>query len=183
MNGQRQLRAAARQLAGDLKERDLQIVLAESCTAGLVAATLGGIPGVSAFLCGSSVVYQSDTKSQWLGIPRSLLENPGPVSKEVAMEMAKRALAKTPKADVAVSVTGHLGPDAPKAQDGLIFAAVALRARPGRRAQECLLMRRVQLSESESGSLSPARIRARRQSAAARFVLDFAHDVITRHAR
>jgi PncC family amidohydrolase len=182
MSNQQRLRAAARKLAVALKERDLQIVFAESCTAGLVSATLGAFPGISAYHCGSAVVYQVDTKAQWLGIPRTLLKTPGPVSKEVAAEMAKRVLAKTPKADVGVSVTGHLGPDAPKKQDGMIITAVALRARRGRRAESHHFMALTQLPKTESGGSSPARQRAQRQLVAARFVLDFAHDVITRHA-
>ena len=41
------------------------LVLAESCTCGLIAATLARIPGMSAVLAGSFVVYQIDSKAAW----------------------------------------------------------------------------------------------------------------------
>jgi PncC family amidohydrolase len=174
-----ELQAAARRLAALLKERRLQIVFAESCTAGLVSATLGAIPGISAHHCGSAVVYQVDTKSRWLGIPKALLESPGPVSREVAAQMATRVLAKTPQADLAVSVTGHLGPDAPKAQDGLIFAGVAIRTSRGRSVRPRVVVRKLRLEPGAAGQ-SPARLRMRRQAAAALFVLETAQATLAR---
>ena len=177
MNRQIQLRGAARRLAAILKQRDLQIVFAESCTAGLVSATLGAIPGISAHLCGSAVVYQVETKSRWLGIPRAMLEDPGPVSREVAAEMAVRALRKTSRADLAVSVTGHLGPDAPRGQDGLVFAAVAMRTNRAGRSRPRVLVRKLRLDPAPPG-VPRARLRVRRQAAAALFVLDTAQATI-----
>lgn len=120
----------ARELVQLLREQHRRIVFAESCTGGLVAATLTGSAGVSEQLCGSAVVYRLDTKARWLGVERNLLENPGPVSREVALAMAHGALDHTPEADLAASITGHLGPDAPDGEDGLVYVAVASR-RPG----------------------------------------------------
>lgn len=122
--------SAVTQLVSDrLRERRLRLVLAESCTAGLVSAKLGAIPGISEWLCGSAVVYRLETKHQWLGVPRELFHPPGPgvVSREVAVAMARGALAHTPEADLAAAITGHLGPQAPVDQDGLIWMAVAQR--------------------------------------------------------
>ena len=124
--------AAALNLATGLREKELKIVFAESCTAGLVSATLARIPGISDFHCGSAVVYRLDTKHQWLGISEALLQNPGPVSSEVAEAMAHGALKKTPEADLAAAITGHLGPNAPTDQDGLIWMAISYRmGKPG----------------------------------------------------
>ena len=67
-------------------------MLAESCTGGLAAATLARIPRVSEALCGSAVVYQVETKAQWLQVSRDLLDHPGPVSREVASAMATEVL-------------------------------------------------------------------------------------------
>lgn len=121
--------AAAQLVAQRLRERQLRLVLAESCTGGLVAATLARIPGISEWLCGSAVVYRLDTKHHWLGVPQELFHAPGPgvVSREVAEAMAQGALANTLEAHVAAAITGHLGPNAAAGQDGLIWAAVALR--------------------------------------------------------
>ena len=104
-------------------------MLAESCTAGLVAQSLSCIPGASRWLCGSAVVYRNETKSAWLGIdPRQLADpSAGPVSAPTAADMCAGLLRTTPEADLAVSVTGHLGPDAPPALDGLVYIGVQWR--------------------------------------------------------
>ncbi len=106
-----------------------RLVLAESCTAGLVAAELGQIPGISEFLCGSMVVYRTPTKTAWLGISSELLNDPGmgPVSAEVTIALAQAVLEKTPEATIAAAITGHLGPGAPAGLDGQVYCAIVRR--------------------------------------------------------
>ena len=118
---------ASRELADALEQTRIRIVFAESCTAGLVAASLAGVPGISAWLCGSAVTYQEKTKSDWLGVTSSDLEAFTAVSEQVTTSMAIGVLAKTTTADLAVAVTGHLGPGAPPPLDGVIFIAATRR--------------------------------------------------------
>ena len=136
-----------------------RFVLAESCTAGLISAVLGRQPGISDFFCGSAVTYRNHTKQQWLGVHDQDLVDPGPVSAKVAKQMAEGVLAKTPEANIAAAITGHLGPAAPTEWDGVVFIAVAVRG-----AGENLLAvsHRLELAESE---------RSLRQHEAALFVL------------
>ncbi len=112
-----------------LRVRSDRLVLAESCTAGLVAAELGNIPGISEFLCGSMVVYRTLTKSAWLGISSEALADPaiGPVSALVTIALAKAVLQKTPEATIAAAITGHLGPGSPPEMDGQLFLAFVRR--------------------------------------------------------
>ncbi len=121
-----------------------KVVFAESCTGGLVSGTLTRIAGISSYHCGGVVVYRNATKTAYLGIPPELLVSRGAVSREVAEEMARRVLAKTPEADLAAAVTGHLGPQAPARQDGLVFAAVARRSPPR------LIVRRLRCGKGDS---------------------------------
>ncbi|MFO1045788.1 MAG: CinA family protein [Planctomycetaceae bacterium] len=123
------LHSLANEIASLLKETRTRVVFAESCTAGLVAATLSRVPGISEFHCGSSVVYRLDTKSRWLGIDPELLVDPGPgpVSEIVARHMATGVLERTPEASFSAAITGHLGPNAPIHQDGLVFIGIAQR--------------------------------------------------------
>ena len=118
------------EVAALLSRSRRRIVFAESCTAGLVAASLARLPGISEYLCGSAVVYRLETKSKWLDIPAALLNDPGPVSDVIASLMAERVLALTPEADFAVSITGHLGPNAPNGLDGVVYVGVARREVP-----------------------------------------------------
>ncbi|MCU0878437.1 MAG: nicotinamide-nucleotide amidohydrolase family protein [Pirellulaceae bacterium] len=124
-------RAAARRVVNLLERTGLKLAVAESCTGGLVSGALTAIPGVSAVHCGGVITYRNETKSAYLGIPASLLRRPGPVSPEVAERMVMGVLQKTPEAGIGVSVTGHLGPDAPADLDGRVYVAIAER-RPRR---------------------------------------------------
>ena len=116
----------ARQNSG----RPCQIVLAESCTAGLISGTLGRVAGISEFLAGSAVVYQIETKARWLGVDHQLLIDPGPVSRIVAEQMAEGVLRMTPHASISMSITGHLGPNAPPELDGVVWCTVTETGRP-----------------------------------------------------
>jgi nicotinamide-nucleotide amidase len=118
---------AARRVAELLRTFGVKVVFAESCTGGLVSGALTAVPGISDFHCGGMVVYRNETKTAYLDIPAGVLKKPGAVSSEVAELMATRILEKTPEADVAVSVTGHLGPKAPATLDGRVYSCVAWR--------------------------------------------------------
>jgi nicotinamide mononucleotide (NMN) deamidase PncC len=111
-----------------LESCNAKLVLTESCTAGQIAATLGCVPGVSNWLCGSLVVYRTSSKSSWLGVPIDVLNDPtnGPVSAKVSQLLAEAALSRTPEANWSLAITGDVGPGAPAATDGVCFVAFKL---------------------------------------------------------
>lgn len=117
----------ARHTAAELRRTARKIVFAESCTAGLVSAALSRIAGVSDWHCGGVATYRNETKAEYLGIPRSILADPGPVSELVARMMASGVLRITPEASLSAAITGHLGPHAPAELDGVVFLAIAHR--------------------------------------------------------
>lgn len=90
--------------------RGLRLATAESCTGGIVAARLTGVPGSSASFVGGVVAYADDVKRRELGVPEELLAEHGSVSAEVASAMADGARGRL-GADVAVAVTGVAGPE------------------------------------------------------------------------
>lgn len=87
-----------------------KIVLAESCTGGLVAAALTEIPGSSAVLDRSFVTYSNEAKTECLGVSADIIDAFGAVSIACVYAMAKGALLHS-KADVAVAISGIAGPD------------------------------------------------------------------------
>lgn len=95
-------------LATELRQKQLRLAVAESCTAGLLAARLTSIPGSSTYFQAGYVTYSNEAK-QLLGVTETLLERYGAVSQEVALAMARGAL-RAADADMAVSVTGIAGP-------------------------------------------------------------------------
>ena len=86
-----------------------KIVTAESCTGGLVAASISSVSGASKILDRGFVSYNNDAKIDLLGVLPDDLNKFGPTSVEIAEAMARGALAYS-HADVALSVTGIAGP-------------------------------------------------------------------------
>ena len=82
--------------------------LAESCSAGLLAARITDIPGASDYFAGGVVSYSNEAKHDLLGVDQGLLEEFGAVSPEVARAMAEGALERF-DADVALAITGIAG--------------------------------------------------------------------------
>ncbi len=100
---------------------------AESCTGGLLAAKLTGVPGVSEVFKSGQVTYSNKAKHRLLGVKKHSLGKHGAVSENVAKEMAKGA-AVSSRADVAVAITGIAGPDggSPEKPVGLVYIACSV---------------------------------------------------------
>ena len=92
-----------------LASRKLTLITAESCTAGLIAAALSKADGATDVLHGGFVVYTKKQKSAALSVPASRLKREGSVTAQIAEDMARGAL-KRSSADIAIAVTGVLGP-------------------------------------------------------------------------
>jgi nicotinamide-nucleotide amidase len=109
MMSDKELLVAAAALLGLCKSKKLTLATAESCTGGLVAATLSEIPGSSLVLDRGFVTYSNEAKQQMLGVTPATIDVYGAVSAECAEEMAKGALAHA-SVDLAISITGIAGP-------------------------------------------------------------------------
>jgi len=93
-----------------LRERGKKITVAESCTGGLIAASLTQIPGASAVFDAGFVTYSNAMKQALLQVDENTLRTDGAVSESVVHEMALGAL-KHSQADYAIAVSGVAGPD------------------------------------------------------------------------
>ncbi|WP_018699935.1 CinA family protein [Amorphus coralli] len=113
------------------RDRGVMIATAESCTGGLVAATLTQIAGSSDVVDRGFVTYSNAAKRELLGVPLDMIEQEGAVSEAVVRAMAKGALARS-KADVTVSISGVAGPGGGTAEKpvGLVHFAAARTGRP-----------------------------------------------------
>lgn len=100
----------ARALVADLTVRRQTVATAESLTAGLVAATLAGVPGASAVLRGGLVTYTVDTKIDLAGVAPELLADVGPVAEPTARALAVGARQRC-GATWGVGLTGVAGPE------------------------------------------------------------------------
>jgi len=92
-----------------LRERGLQLTLAESCTGGLLGHRITNVSGSSDYFSGSVVAYSYEAKVKTLGVSWDTLNGFGAVSSETVLEMARGAK-RLMDADIAVSVSGIAGP-------------------------------------------------------------------------
>jgi PncC family amidohydrolase len=127
---------AALDVVRRLREKGLTLALAESCTAGLVADSIAGIPGASNVFWGSFVTYRAEAKAAMLGIDRTMIERYGVVSGETARMMAEGALEKS-GAGISASVTGLAGPDGDDRGTpvGTVWMAAAVHENGGHRVR------------------------------------------------
>lgn len=109
-----------------LKKNQLTLATAESCTGGLLGATLTQEPGSSEFYLGGVVSYSNSLKQQLLGVKEKTLNQFGAVSEEVAREMAEGIRSKS-GSDLAISTTGIAGPGGGSALKpvGLVYIGIA----------------------------------------------------------
>jgi nicotinamide-nucleotide amidase len=132
-------------LLARLRAASLKLATAESCTGGLVAATLTAIAGSSDVVERGFVTYSNEAKAELLGVPMAMIAEHGAVSRPVARAMVLGALSAS-RADVAISVTGVAGPGGGSAEKpvGLVFIGACRRGAepevarclfPGDRAQ------------------------------------------------
>jgi nicotinamide-nucleotide amidase len=110
------------------RKAGLKLVTVESCTGGLIAATLTEIAGSSDVVERGFVTYSDEAKMELVGVPAALIKLYGAVSEEVARAMAQGGLDHS-RADIAVSVTGIAGPGGATATKpvGLVHLAAARR--------------------------------------------------------
>jgi len=120
----------ARQVLAACRRGGLKLATAESCTGGLIAATLTEIAGSSDVVERGFVTYSNAAKTELLSVHEEIISTYGAVSENVARAMAEGALRHAP-ADVAVSVTGVAGPGGgtPAKPVGLVHLACARRGR------------------------------------------------------
>jgi nicotinamide-nucleotide amidase len=100
----------ARGLVADLTVRNQSVATAESLTAGLLAATLAGVPGASQVLRGGLITYTEQTKVALAGVAPQILDQVVPVAAPTARALAVGARQRC-DATWGVGLTGVAGPE------------------------------------------------------------------------
>ncbi len=117
----------AQKLGQLLLQKQWILATAESCTGGLIAASITDIAGSSNWFDRGLVTYSNQAKMDLLNVPEKLLNQHGAVSEQVAAAMAKGALANS-LANVSIATTGIAGPGGGSAEKpvGLVWFGFAL---------------------------------------------------------
>lgn len=104
-----ELQALSERLQQACLARRLSVTTAESCTGGGVASTITDIAGSSSYFETGYVTYSNTAKTRLLGVPKTILDVHGAVSRETVMAMVAGACRES-GADVGVAISGVAGP-------------------------------------------------------------------------
>jgi len=109
-----------------LRERELSLAVAESCTAGMIGMHITRVPGSSDYFQGGILCYSNEAKQNLCGVPAEVLASPGAVSAEVAESLA-RGVRLALRSSIGLSVTGIAGPEGGSEAKpvGLVFVGLA----------------------------------------------------------
>ncbi|MFW6120947.1 MAG: CinA family protein [Petrotogales bacterium] len=109
-----------------LKENDLKIATAESCTGGLLAHTLTNISGSSEYFDRGVISYSNQAKIELLGVPEKTLKQYGAVSEQTAKAMAI-GIKERSNVEIGISTTGVAGPTGGTKEKpvGLVYIGIA----------------------------------------------------------
>ena len=120
--------ADATELVSILNKQGRILTTAESCTGGMIAASITDISGSSLVFDRGFVTYSNQSKTEMLSVPAELIEQHGAVSEAVAKAMAEGALANS-SANICISTTGIAGPTGGSDEKpvGLVYIAVAMK--------------------------------------------------------
>ncbi len=122
-----------KRIAPFLWQKKLKLVLAESCTGGLVSHRITNMPGSSEYYLGGVVTYSNSAKHALLGVDEKTLEQFGAVSRETVLEMAfgvRRLFALQGYSQdeiIGLSVSGIAGPGGgtPEKPVGLVWIGMS----------------------------------------------------------
>lgn len=122
------MQALVEKLSNLLKEKNIKLVTAESCSGGLLAATITHRAGSSEIFERGFITYSNESKIDELNVHADIIEQFGAVSAECAQAMAEGAL-KSSNSGISVSITGIAGPDGGSAEKpvGLVYFGYALK--------------------------------------------------------
>lgn len=111
-----------------LREKELSISVAESCTGGKVCDLITSVPGSSDYFTGGVIAYANSVKEELLSVNKEIIIKDGAVSKAVAEGMAE-GIRKLMKTDIGISTTGIAGPSGgtEKKPVGMVVLGVDIR--------------------------------------------------------
>lgn len=114
------------ELVKTLREKNLTIATAESCTGGMLSHRITNVPGASEVFIGGVVAYSNELKIKFLNVPSEVIRELGAVSEEVARAMAK-GICELTGASLGVGITGIAGPTGGSLYKpvGLVYIGIA----------------------------------------------------------
>jgi nicotinamide-nucleotide amidase len=123
------------QVIGELlRERNMTVAVAESCSGGLLASLITDVPGSSEYFDRGVVSYSNMAKTELLGVPASLIAAHGAVSEPVAQAMAD-GIRQRARSSAGIGITGIAGPGGGTPEKPVGMVAIAVTTPDARRVR------------------------------------------------
>ncbi len=108
-----------------LRERNVCLSIAESCTGGLLSSLMTDVSGSSSYTKANFITYANEAKTKYLNVKQETLQKYGAVSSETVQEMVRGLLDDT-ECDFAIATTGIAGPTGGNSEKpvGLVYIGV-----------------------------------------------------------
>ena len=121
----RKMKSLSNFVVKNLIKKNIKIAFAESCTGGLLSATITSNPGSSKVLDCGLVVYSNKSKNKLLKISPKKIKKYGAVSEQICLEMLK-SISKISKSNISISITGIAGPNGGTKEKpvGLVYVGI-----------------------------------------------------------
>ncbi len=100
----------AKNLIIECRSKDIKLLVAESCTGGLVSANLTSVSGCSDVFLHSIVCYSNQSKIEFLNVNKTTLNTWGAVSKQTVGEMLIGLKDQSSKKSLGIAISGVAGP-------------------------------------------------------------------------
>ncbi|MGN1029972.1 MAG: CinA family protein [Butyricicoccaceae bacterium] len=123
-----ELEQLAHETCAAIARSGMTLSVAESCTGGLLSASITEVAGCSAYYKGGICSYCNEIKHRLLGVRQETLDLYTAVSDQTAREMAL-GVAERFDTDLGAGITGYAGPDGGEdgTPAGTIYVAVCRR--------------------------------------------------------
>ncbi|MDC0426825.1 CinA family protein [Pelagibacteraceae bacterium] len=92
-----------------LKNKKMDLSVAESCTGGMLAQRITSVSGASKIFKFGIITYSNQSKIKYLKVPSKIINKYGSVSKQCCKSMVHN-LSKISKAHLNLAITGIAGP-------------------------------------------------------------------------
>ena len=114
-----------KKIINKLKQKKINMSVAESCTGGLLSSKITSVSGSSKIFSMGLVTYSDQAKNKVLNISSKIIKKYGAVSAKCCLSMVNN-LSKISKSKICISITGIAGPKGGSIHKpvGLVFIAI-----------------------------------------------------------
>ena len=108
-------------------EKNAKLLVAESCTGGLLSANITGIAGSSSVFSHGFICYSNESKKKFLNVNENIINAFGAVSYETVEQMLIGLCTQATSKTLAVAISGVAGPSGSESKPvGLVFIGVKI---------------------------------------------------------